>query len=99
MAVRPARDVDLQLARGRPTLPCERFLTPAEALGEDIVAKLAELEDQVRQLDLLVANADLTQKHVERLDSVAFCAFEKYASEHEEYWATHQPPMTNNFCI
>ncbi len=73
-------------------MPCERFLTPAEALGEDIVAKLAELEDQVRQLDLLVANADLTQKHVERLDSVAFCAFEKYASEHEEYWATAPAP-------
>lgn len=71
----------------------ERFLTPAEALGEDVVASLAQLEDQVLQLDLLVANADLTEKRVQPMDSVAFCAFEKYASEHlEEHWATAPAP-------
>jgi hypothetical protein len=65
-------------------LPVERFLTPAEALGEAVVAKLAQLEDQVLQLDLLVANADLTEKRVQPMDPVAFCAFQKYASEHLE---------------
>jgi hypothetical protein len=100
MASGPARDVDLQLARGRPTLPAERFLTPAEALGEDVVAELALLDDQVLQLDLLVANADLTIKHLQPMDSVAFRAFKKYESEHrEEHWAVAPTVKGRFYCL
>jgi hypothetical protein len=67
-------------------LPTERFLTPAEALGEDVVAELAELEDAVLKLDLLVADADMIEKSILILDSVRFSAFEKFANEHSEEW-------------
>jgi hypothetical protein len=81
-------------------LPAERFLTPAEALGEDVVAALAELEDQVRQLDLLVANADLTEKLPHPMDSVALGALVKYVMEHlEEQWATAPTSDGRTICI
>jgi hypothetical protein len=90
MASGPARDVDLQLARGRPTLPAERFLTPAEALGEDALAKLGRLEQQVLQLDLLVANAEFVEKSMRILDSGQCDAVSKFARDHPgERWAVY----------
>lgn len=89
MASGAARDVDLQLAReGRPTLPVERFLTPAEALGEDVFAELAEFEDVVLKLDLVVAHADMVEKSIKALDSVQYSAFLKFVHRHpDEHWA------------
>jgi hypothetical protein len=81
-------------------LPNERFLTTGEALGEDVVAGLAQLEDQVLQLDLLVAKADLTEKYVHPMDSVKYSAFEKYAYEHlEEHWASASRADDRHLCI
>jgi hypothetical protein len=81
-------------------VPNERYLTTAEALGDDIVAKLAHLEDQVLHLDLLVAKADLTEKHITPMDSDAFSAFEKYAPEHlNEHWASAELADDTYICL
>lgn len=100
MASGPARDVDLQLARGRPTLPAERFLTTAEALGEDVFAELAQLEDQVRQLDLLVADADLTIKYLKKLSAVEYRAYLNYLSKHPAgNWAIAPTVDEGYYCV
>jgi hypothetical protein len=81
-------------------LPNERFLSTAEALGEGVVTDLAELECWIRQLDLLVAKADLTEKHVLPMDSVAYSAFEKYEGEHRtENWLMLSRIDGKYFCI
>ncbi|MGO8939689.1 MAG: hypothetical protein ACLQLO_22095, partial [Mycobacterium sp.] len=81
-------------------MPAERFLTPAEALGEGVVADLAQLEDQVLQLDLLVADADLTIKYLLTMESFEMGAFEKYRSEHrEEHWVGVPTVAGRFYCI
>lgn len=81
-------------------MPEERFLTLADVLGENIVTGLAQLEDQVLQLDLLVANADATEKYLQPLDSVALVALAKYVMEHpEEQWATVPTSDGRTLCI
>lgn len=78
----------------------ERFLTAAEALGEDVVARLAQLEDQVLTLDQLVANADLTEKYVEPIDFTAMDALARYVLEHgEEGWAFARTPDDRIVCV